>query len=90
LLFEAFHLLFEGVILALEAFHVYGGGCPQVPPNVVQRVDGSFRLFVETYQHFGQGIEDARLFEVSAVIFLFRRFSSSRIAGVVAVVMGLW
>jgi hypothetical protein len=93
LFFESLYLLFESFILALQAFHIYGGGCPQVPPNVVEWVDGSFGLFVKTHQHFGQGIEDARLFEVPAVVFLFRRLSSSRIVvgvAVAAVVVGLW
>lgn len=64
--------------------------CPQIPSNVFHCVHGSFRFFIQSHQHFGQGIQHAGFFQITTEFFLFViRIAAVVISVVVSVAVGM-
>jgi hypothetical protein len=70
--FPFVHFTAQLVIFTFQTIDIDHRGCAQMPLDVIHGIAGSFGFFVQVYQDFGKGIQDARFFKIASKFFLFR------------------
>ena len=78
----------ELFVFSLQTFDVDVLGCPHVSFYVFNRIAGPFGLFVQAHQDFGQGLQDARLFQIFSEFLLFGTITVLVAVAVAVVVVG--